>query len=165
MENAGRDDEIEAAAERARGFDGKQMQFQISESVLFLQEAVVVERGLAHVDRHDIRPGVREGEHGGLVGATAGNQDVEIGPDVLVGPEQPVRVTRVEPLPVASEPAREVEDWLRVSPFLVLVGNDIGKRIDVHGGFRDDMGQQTTLPKPPSDTVSCPIFATLAARN
>jgi hypothetical protein len=47
---------------------------------------------------------------------------------VAIGPEHPMRVAGVEPLPVRSKPAAEVEDWLRIRPAIVLAEDDVGER-------------------------------------
>ena len=119
--------------ERSHFLDRQPVQVEIFEAVLVLQEAVVVERGLADVDRHDPRAGIRVGEHGRLVRAAAGDQDVEVRPILAVGPEEPGGVGGIEPLPVAGQPRRQVPDRLGIDPLLVLAGNDVGERISGHG--------------------------------
>jgi hypothetical protein len=104
VQDAGRDHEVVVVAERADLLDRQPVEGEVFEAVFLLEKAVMLERGRAHVDRGDRGPGVRVGEHGRLVRAAAGDQDVEVGPVVAVRPEEPVGVGRIEPLPVAGEP-------------------------------------------------------------
>jgi hypothetical protein len=87
VKHPGRDHEVIVALERSHFLDRQPVQLEVFEAVLVLQEAVVVERGLANVDRHDPGLWVREREYRGLVGAAAGDKDVHVGLVVAIGPE------------------------------------------------------------------------------
>ena len=87
VKHPGRDHEVIVALERSHFLDRQPVQLEVFEAVLVLQEAVVVERGLANVDRHDPCAGIRVGEHGRLVRATACDEDVHVGLVVAIGPE------------------------------------------------------------------------------
>jgi len=132
VEHAGGDDEVVLAGERGDLLDRQPVELEVVERVLLLQKAVMVERRGAHVDRDDPRATVREGEDGRLAGATASHEDVEIAPGPTVGPEHPVGVARIEPLPAAGEPGGQIDDRLGVHPFFVLARDDVGERIGGH---------------------------------
>ena len=76
MQNAGRHNQVKLATKRARVLDRKPVQFQVSHPVGVFEIPVVIERRLADVDGHDIRPRIRVGKHRRLVGAAAGDEDV-----------------------------------------------------------------------------------------
>ena len=96
------------------------MQFQVSHPVGVFEIPVVIERRLADVDGHHSRSRIRVGKHRRLVGTAAGNEDVYVGRVAPVGPEHPVGMGGIKPLPVAGQPGRQVEDGLRVDPPLIL---------------------------------------------
>ena len=65
-----------------------------------------VKRRLAHVNRHDVRGRIGEGKHRRLIRAAASDKDGHVGLVAPIWPEDPMRVTRIKPLPVASQPGR-----------------------------------------------------------
>ena len=66
-----------------------------------------VKRRLAHVNRHDVRGRIGEGKHHRLIHAAASDKDGDVGLVAPIWPEDPMRVTRIKPLPVASQPASQ----------------------------------------------------------
>ena len=126
MQDAGRHDEIEALAEAGQLLDREQMQLKVFQRVLVLEIALVIQRRPADIDRHHLggRVGVRQDRR--LVGAAAGHENVEVWLVGTVGPQDPVRVAGIEPLPVVSEPALKILDRFGVGPFLVLACNHVG---------------------------------------
>ena len=98
----------------------------VSQGRLFAaQMALVVERRFAHIDADNPCAGIVVGDDCGLVCATACYQYVNIWPEIPVGPEKPVGVFWVEPLPVVHKPSIQILYRLRVLPFLVLLRDDI----------------------------------------
>src|ERR1700727_582309 len=102
---------------------------------------LMVQSGLVDVYRDDVGLGIREGVDRRLVGATARDENVEVGLVFLVGPQNPVGVRRVEPIPVHDSPRLEVLDGRWVGPLLVAMGLTAGLGIVLHvsgGSFAVD---------------------------
>ena len=132
MQHAGGHDEVELTTQGADLLDGEQVQLEVLHRVLIDQVFVVIQRRLTHVDRDDLRGGIVVGKHRGLIRATPGNEDVHAHGVFPVGPEDPMRVARVKPLPVIGQPARQIQDRGRVDPLLVLAGDDVFARVTGH---------------------------------
>src|ERR1700722_2193431 len=92
----------------------------------------MIQRRLADIDRHHFGIRVHERENGRLVCATTGDQNVKIGLVLPIRPQNPMCVTGVEPLPVASQPWFEVLYRLWVPVSLVLASDHIGTWIIAH---------------------------------
>src|SRR5258708_1847930 len=93
----------------------------------------MAQRGLVDVYRDDVGLGIREGVDRGLVGAAAGDKNVEVGFVVLVGPQNPVGVRGVEPIPIHDGPRLEIFDGRWICPLLVVAGLSLGIVLHVSG--------------------------------
>jgi hypothetical protein len=111
------------------------MQLEAPQPVLFFEILPVVQRGLADIDRHDLRGAVSDRESCCLVGAATCDENVDVGFEFPVGPQDPVKIGRVVPMLDAVADCFEVLDREWVSPPLVLTGNNIGARIATHRGI------------------------------
>jgi hypothetical protein len=103
----------------------------------------MLKRGRAHINPNDMRFRVVVSKDSCLIGATPGNEDIQVGLVVAVGPENPVGVAGVKPLPVVHQPSREIQNGLGIHPPLVLAGHGIFEWIVGHDGWFLLLGVKT----------------------
>jgi len=77
VENTGGDDQVEVAIEVAKGFNRQMMELQVLQPIALFEPLMVRERGGAYIQGHDLGSRIGVGENGRLIGAAAGDQDVE----------------------------------------------------------------------------------------
>ena len=126
------DDEIEIEVQATHIFNRKSVQFEILQPIFVLEKPLMAQRGLADVDRQDLGGRVCVRKDRCLIRPAASDEDVHLGLVFAIGPQHAMRDARIEPLPLSVEPRRQVSNWLRVHPTLVLSSDDIVERVARH---------------------------------
>ena len=131
VQDAGADDQIEAAPKRGGLLDRQLPRFEIRQVVLPLQLRRVIEAGRADVNADDAGVGAAERVLRGLPGSTAGNQDIEVGTIRSVGPQQVILGAMAILVPPLVAGAIEIGHRRRIR----VVGIEVADGIGIHLGY------------------------------